>query len=362
MYCQRILAGILLLAIFSGIAIAKKKKKKDEEPVTQTLPLLQDPPLAVAADAERLEFRTAPPSSRGLLSQQVRDGLKALLRDTHGASIVKIRAFVAGTGDVRRVQTIVSETFADKKLPLPALTTVQGGALPGEGVQVALESIAVQKKPVNPRGLAFISGQAASSIGQSIEQIQAALKAVGAEGSNVLRTTCFVSSLDDYAGMRQAVAAAFPGAAADFVQMRRVPVRTPVECEAVAAPGRAPSGRVEFLNPEGLAKSPNYAQIALVGPGRLVISGTQLGFGSKDPDIRLAFERLGKVLEAQHTTYKDVVYSHIYLISDDISERVRTLRFEFLDKEHPPASTLVPFEALPSLDALFGVEVIALER
>ena len=362
MCSRRVLAGILLLALLCGIAVAKKKKKKDEEPVTQTLPLLQDPPPAVVADSERLEFRVAPLSPKGLLSQQVRDGLRALIHDARGATIVKIRAFVAGTGDMRRVQTIVSEIFTEKKLPLPALSTIQGGALPGEGVQVALESTAVEKKAVNPQGLAFISGQPGRTIGESIEQIQTALRAAGAKNANVLQTTCFVSSLDNYADLRQAVAAAFPSAAANFVQMQRVPVRTPVECEAVAAVDRPIADRVEFLNPEGLPKAQNYAQIALIAPGRLVITGTQLGFGPKEPDIRLAFERLRKVLDAQHTTFKDVVYSRIYPVSDDVAERVRTVRFEFFDKDRPPASTLLPFEGLPSLDALFGVEVMALQR
>ena len=356
---RRLVAGLLALTLVSGIAAAKKKKKKDEEEVTQTLPLLQDPPSAVIADAERLEFRVAPLSPKGLLSQQVRDGLKALIRDSHGATIVKIRAFVAGTGDMRRVQTIVSETFGEKKLPLPALSTIQGGLLPGEGVQVALEAIQSQKKAVNPQGLALISGQAAPSINKSVEQIETALKALGLTNARVLQTTCFVSSLDGYSNLRQTVITTFPSSAVDFVQMQRVPVRPPVECEAVAALERPVQGRVELVNPQGLPVSQGYSQLALVGPGRLVITGTQLGFGPREADINLAFERLRRALDAQHATFKDVVYSRIYPVSDDVAERVRAVRFNFFDKTRPPASTLLPFESLPSLDASFGIEVIA---
>lgn len=361
MFGRRLLAGTLLLALACGIAAGKKKKKKDEEPPTQTLPLLQDPPPAVVADAERLSFRVVPLSPKGLLSQQVRDGLKDLIRDAHGATIVKIRAFVAGTGDVRRVQTIVSEIFTDKKLPLPALTTVQGGALPGEGVQVVLESIAAEKKPTHPQGLALISGQPGDTVGQSIERLQTAIRAAGSTSADVLQATCFVSSLDNYTELRTAVAAAFPTAAMDFVQMQRVPVQTPVECEAVAALTREVRDRVEFLDRAGLDKTPAHAQVALLGPGRVVITGTQLGFGAKDPDIRLAFERLGRVLEAQHSSYKDVVYARFYPVSGDVAERVRTVRFDFMDKTRPPAGTFLPFEGLPSLDALFGVDMIALQ-
>jgi hypothetical protein len=40
----------------------------------------------------------------------------------------------------------------------------------------------------------------------------------------------------------------------------------------------------------------------------------------------------------------------------DIASKVR---FEFYDRSQPPASTMLLFEGLPSLDASFGVEVIA---
>jgi enamine deaminase RidA (YjgF/YER057c/UK114 family) len=362
MQYRRVVAVMLGLTLVLGVGVAKKKKKKTEEEITQTLPLLQDPPSAIVADADRLEFRVAPLSPKGLLSQQVRDGLKALIRDSRGGTIIKIRAFVAGTGDMRRVQTIVSETFTEKRLPLPALSTIQGGALPGEGVQVALEAIQAQKKAVNPQGLALISGQAAPSIDKSVDQIENVLKALHLTNARVLQTTCFLSSLEGYANLRQTVTTAFPSAAVNFVQMQRVPVRTPVECEAVAQLERPVDGRAAMLNPPGLQTSPNYSQVALVGPGRLVITGTQLGFGPQEADIRLAFERLRKALDAQHANFKDVIFARIYPVSDDVAEKVRSVRFEFFDKTRPPASTLLPFESLPSLDASFGVEVVALAR
>ena len=108
----------------------RKKKKGDEEEITQVHEIPKDPPAAVSAEPQRMGFLTAPMSSKGLLSQQVRDGLKALKGLAHGASIVKVRAFVAGSGDLRRVQAIVSEFFTDGKMALPALTTVRVGALP----------------------------------------------------------------------------------------------------------------------------------------------------------------------------------------------------------------------------------------
>ena len=165
--------------MFSSAAWGQKKKKKsDEEPVTQTLPLLKDPPAAIEGQTQRLVFHVSPLSSKGLLSPQVRDGLKELLKSNHGATILKLRAFVAGSGDLRRVQAIVSEVFTDHKLNLPALSTIQAGGLPLEGAQVVLESIAEEKKTVNPNGLAFFSGQQAKDARQAIAQLEKA--AIGA--------------------------------------------------------------------------------------------------------------------------------------------------------------------------------------
>ena len=145
-----------LLALAGGYAVAKKPKKED---ITQVLELPKDPPAAVTAETRRLIFFTSPLSGKGLLSAQVREALRALLKNSGGASIVKIRAFVAGSGDLRRVQAIVSETFTEKKLAIPALSVIQVGILPMEGAQVVLEATAMAKREGNPLGVIWISGQ-----------------------------------------------------------------------------------------------------------------------------------------------------------------------------------------------------------
>jgi enamine deaminase RidA (YjgF/YER057c/UK114 family) len=367
MQYQRWIAGILALAIVSGVTAAanqkKKKKKKNEEEITQTLPVLPDPPPAVSADSTRLIFRSAPLSGKGLLSQQVREALKALIRDSRGASIIKIRAFVAGTGDMRRVQTILSEEFTERRQPIPALSTIQAGALPGEGVQVALEAIeAHNKKVMNPHGLTFISGQAGPTIRTSIEHIETALGAARIPSKNVLKTTCFLSALEGHGSARQTLAEAFPAAALNIVQMQRLPVLPAVSCEAVAALESPPPQPVSFLNPAGLETPSKYSQMALVGPGRLVISGMQMGFGTRDEDIDLAFDRLGKSLDSAQGRLKDVVFARIYPVSGSVGQKIWESPASFFDGARAPAITLLPFEGLPSLDASFGVEVIAAPR
>jgi len=198
------------------LPVAEPKKKKREEEITQVLELPKEPPPTVVADSRRLSFHVAPLTGQGLLSQQVREALRALLRQVRGASIVKLRAFVAGTGDLRRVQAVVSESFTERRQPLPVLSVVQVGALPLAGAQVALEAAAVERGTVNPHGLAFISGQAATAadplaaVGPLLEQslggLRAAAQSAGAAQENVLRVTCFVSSLEEAPRLRERLA------------------------------------------------------------------------------------------------------------------------------------------------------------
>ena len=360
---------VLALLIPALLWPAQRRKKKSEEEITQTLEVLPDPPQAITAEVDRLVFHVSPLSAKGLLSQQTRDAIKALTRLMGGATAVKLRAFVAGTGDMRRVQSIVSEVYTERRQPLPALSVVQVGALPMEGAQVVVESIALAKKKVNPRGLAFISGQAVSEkdplspiaplVKKSLADLNVAVRAVAPDPASVLRVTCFLSSIDRSMELRTQIFTAFPKAAVNLVQIQRAPISAVAECEAVARLDKAPPARVELTNPEGLAKSPNYSQIAVVGPGRVALTGTQMAFRAQDSDIRLAFERLKKALEQVHARVDQTVMSHIYPLSSSLSDRIRRIRFEFYDKSRPPASTMLPFEGLPSLDASFGVDVIA---
>lgn len=350
-----------------GPAEAFKKKKKEDE--TQTLQVPKDPPGAVVAETRRLVFHVTPLSARGLLSQQVRDALKALFRLSGSSTVVKVRAFVAGSGDVRRVRDIVSESFTARQQAVPALSVIQVGALPLEGAQVLLESVEVGRKEVNDYGLVFISGQGASTNNprdpveplaeKSLGALRTAVKAAGSEPADVLRVTCFLSSLDHGQQVRQLFAAEYPHAAFDYVQIQRAPVRAVAECEAVAKLRWKTGTRLHLLNPEGLAKSPNYSQIALVSSPRVVLTGTQTSFGFQDSDARLAFQRLDKALEPFGASLHQAAMVHYYPLSQSLAEQVRRVRVEFYDQARPPAATMLPFEGLPSMDAGFAVDAVA---
>ena len=351
-------------------ASAQRRKDKDED-FTQTLEVVPDPPSFLTAETSRLVFHTVPMSSKGLLSQQVRDSLKALLKVAKRQQIVKLRAFVAGTGDMRRVQTIVSEELTEKRMTLPVLSVVQAGALPMAGAQVQIEATALERDVVNPHGIVFLSGQFADAEGplrprvlplaeRSLGQLRQVLQASGSTPEDLLRLSCFMSSIEDVQDVRAAALKMFPRAQSLFVQTQRAPYRTFVECEGIARLRQKPQQPVVFLNPDGMERSPMYAQAALISSPALVFAGSQLAFRYTEDDARLAFQRLDKTLEAAGTSLKRAVMMNTYPLSPVLTELVRKVRFEFLDEKRPPASTLAPFDGLPSMDGAFALEVVAL--
>jgi enamine deaminase RidA (YjgF/YER057c/UK114 family) len=304
----------------------KQKKKKPEE--TQVLALPPELPAAVVAETGRLAFQITPLSAKGLLSQQTREAIKGLLRSNHGP-IVKLRVFVSGSGDLRRVGEIVGEMFSDKRAALPALTVLQVGALPLEGAQVEMEATELDHKIVNPNGVAFLPAEPAASVAESLGKLKTALSTAGMQPADALLVTCFVSSLDEQRDTAPAMSTAFPNATLDYVQMQRAPVAPPATCEAIARATKAGGSR------------------------EIVISGTQLAFGSQDADFKLALGRLEKALAAKGTRLDHAILVHLYATSPALANRVLSLL------NAGATRSVLPIEALPSLDAPIGLEVIA---
>ena len=357
----------ILICAVAFLAVGAQKKKKEEE--TQILQVPKELPSSLTGDTKRLTFFVTPLSNKGLLSPQIRDALKALSHEAGSDTVLKIRAFVAGSGDVRRVRDLVSEVFTDRHAPLPVLSLVRSGGLPMEGAQVVMEAIAQSRKEVNPNGLAFLSGQVAMSAdpvdpiaplaGQSLTALRNEVKAAGAEPGDVLRVTCFLSSLDNLAAIKQQVESEYPHAAHDYVQTQRAPGRGAAACEGVARLRTTPSARLSFVKVDGQTGEGGQSPVALVSAPQVVLTGTQISFGVQEADSRLAFERLKKELDASGVSLHDVAFAHYYPLSGSISAQVRKIRDEVFDPAHSPAGTLMLFEGLPSMDAGFAVDVVA---
>lgn len=328
-------------------------KKQDPEEATQALPPAKEPPGAVTAETGTLVFSTLPLSAKGLLSQQTREAMRVLLHNNRAGSIVKLRAFVAGSGDVRRVQEIVAETFGEKRQALPALTVVQVGALPLEGAQISVEAMIAGKKESNPHGLGFFSAQSGASLGEASSKLRDALSKAGLEASDAVRVTCYVNSFDA-AGNPRGHLYAFSSAAVTVVQMLREPVGPSAACEAVAqlrAPAEPP---VKFL-----VGQDGQTIAALVSAPLLVLTSLQMAFGHEKEDIQQGYDRLNKALASVHAGFSDIIVADTYLLFGSVAQTAAEVRAEFSGRSSPPASMTLPFEGLPSLDATLGIEAVA---
>jgi len=345
--------------VLTGGSAAQKKKKE----ITQTLQLPKDLPTTVIGETRRLTFHVTPLSGKGLLSAQVRDALRALTRDTGGNTVLRIRAFVAGSGDLRRVRDLVGETFTDRKQPLPTLTVVQSGGLPLEGAQVVLEALAAGRKDVNPNGLVFVPAPIAASespldpvaplVAKSLEELRGDLRLAGSAPADVLRVTCFLSSLDNLAATRKLVEAEYARAALNFVQTQRTPGRAIGGCEAVARANGSGTQRIRLVPAEG---EPRAVE---VNSAKVVVTGSQVSYGYLEADSRLAFERLQKSLESAGVGLADTALAQYYPIAESMAAQVRKLAPGFFGRA---ASSVLVFEGLPSMQAGFGVDVIAVKE
>jgi enamine deaminase RidA (YjgF/YER057c/UK114 family) len=342
------IAGILVLACLAMDGAPAKKRKEE---ATQTLEAPPDPPPAVVAETRRLLFQTSALSPKGLLSQQIRDALRDLMRQSGGNQVAQIRVFVSGTGDLRRVPQLVGETFAEKKhLQLPAVTVIQAGGLPVENAQVVLEITSVAKRDVNPLGLLFVSAREHSSekplqplgplADQSLDDIASVLSGRG----EAVRVTCFTTALDSAPAITAAMSAKFPGAALDLVQTQRASSHSSVACEAVA--------RATVLNP------PASTGVTYANSDRVVLTGTQTAFGYTVDDARLAYRRFEKLLGGYGASLQSAVALHIYPLSASIAAQAARVRKEFV-KGPTSAVSEIQFESLPGMDSAFALEAVA---
>ncbi len=375
---DRLIYGAVLATIASGPMLTGSKlvaaacavtllclpllsKKKKPEDVTQVLELPKEPPSVITADPHRMVFRVTPLSAKGLLSAQTRDAVKAMLKSTSGETVVRVRAFVAGSGDLRRVPQIVSEVFTEHKLALPVVSVVLAGALPLTGAQVMLESVSTSKKTETaPEGLLFVPGQIAQNAQiadnvaplarQALDRFGAAVVRGG--GSSVLRVTCYVSSLGDASAVSSMIAARYPQAGIALVQPRRAPPSSAVECEGIARLSKPVDG-------VALVKDGDNVIGAAVSAPMIAMTGTLVAYGFEDRNARQLFERMNKVLEPEKASWKDVVEVRFYPLAASIVKQITRVRGEFLDRANSPAMSMVQIEGLPSIDASFAMDAIA---
>lgn len=319
------------------------QRKKNEEPKPQILPLPPELPMALEAETETLDFHISPLMRSGGLASQIRQSLGDLIRDTHGETIVKLRAFVAGAGDARRVQAEAAEMFTEHKLPLPVLSVLQVGALGDEAAKVVIEAVVATHKTVNPNGLAFVTGQTGSTLKEAVDKLASSVKAVGVAPESLLTTTCFTSVIENYGATQASLLSVFPKTSVNIVQALRDPPNDASMCEAIGQLSQKPDKDVVFVNEH---------RAILVDARQLIFTGMQLTFGSFLDDAQQSFQRLQRAARAFGKA--DVaVEVNAYSLNAYAGSALRKMT------SFPPNTfTLQRVEGLPAIDASAGIEAI----
>ncbi len=324
--------------------LGQRNKRSTEEPKTQVLPLPPELPMALAADTDTLDFHISPLLRTGGLAAQIRQSLNDLIRDTRGETIIKLRAFVAGAGDARRVQADVGEIFTERKLPLPVLSIIQVGGLGREAAQVIIEAVVATRRMLNPNGLAFLAGQTGASFAAALQHLRDSTAAASVSPEHVLSCTCFTSRIEDYEGARSAIQASFPNTAINIVQALRDPANETTMCEAVGQLSQPPSeGPVVWLKD---------TRATLVSSHQLIFTGLQLTFGNFLDDAHEAFARLQRAASTVQAVEAPVEVNAFSLDAYTGSALRKTTSY-------PPSTfTLQTVEGLPAIDASAGIEAV----
>lgn len=339
---QWVIAGVVCAAL-ALICVAVPALARDKHKNEEILPLPPEPPMVLAAETSGLDFHISPLLKAGGLSAQIRQSLNDLIRDTHGETIIKLRAFVAGTGDARRVQAEMAQLFTEHKLPLPVLSILQVGALGDPAGQVIIEAVVSTHRNVNPNGLAFLFGQTGVGLSAAIDKLKATAERSGVQPAHLLATTCFTSDVSENGKAADTLRAYFPATQVNIVQSVRDPVTNQSTCEAIGQLSVAPGDAVEHH------KDINST---LVNTPELVFTGLQLSFGNYLVDAKQAFQRLQKAVLGLNPQEVPVQVDGFSLDPYAASALMKTNTLA------PGVFSVETIEGLPSIDATGGIEAV----
>ena len=125
----------------------------------------------------------------------------------------------------------------------------------------------------------------------------------------------------------------------------------------------------QFINPTEIAAPRGYTHVVVAKPGRIVYiagqvaldsQGQLVGPGDMRAQLTQVMKNLNAALGAAGASWKDVVKVNWYFVNykPDLLPMIREVRDQFINTEHPPASTLVGVAALAREDFLVEVEAV----
>lgn len=128
--------------------------------------------------------------------------------------------------------------------------------------------------------------------------------------------------------------------------------------------------QTQFPKPAGVAPGNGYSHVVVTGPGQLVFlagqvandpSGKMVGAGDLRAQTTQVFENIKAALAAAGATFDDVVKLNWYIrdYKPEVLPVIRDVRDRYVNREHPPASTLVGVAALFRDGYLLEVDAVA---
>jgi len=125
--------------------------------------------------------------------------------------------------------------------------------------------------------------------------------------------------------------------------------------------------KIRFLNraPAG------YSQVVEVRGGRTLYisgqvaldsSGNVVGSGDFTAQVKQVFANLKTRLDEAGASFNDVVKLNFYLLDAGSLQIVRDVRDTYVNREHPPASTLVVVKQLFRPELLLEIDAIAVSK
>ena len=106
-----------------------------------------------------------------------------------------------------------------------------------QGIEVSGKAIFISGQiPLDPATGSIVSGNIEAQARQSLNNLKAILAAAGAEMTNVVKTTVFITDMNDFAAMNAVYSEFFTEncPARSAVQVSRLPKDAKVEIEAIA--------------------------------------------------------------------------------------------------------------------------------
>ena len=127
-------------------------------------------------------------------------------------------------------------------------------------------------------------------------------------------------------------------------------------------------GRKEYLKSDARQRERAYSPAVKVTGGTTIYMAGQTGYqddrgevypGDFDSQVRVAFERMRKTLEAAGGQLEDIVTMTVFITDMSNGTRFTQLRRQFFPEDRYPASALIGIKELARPEMLVEIQAIA---